>query len=216
MASCGLAPRPFLIGIAGPSCAGKTRLAHAVADVLPAPTSILSLDSYYLPFSHLSLVERERLNFDRPEALEWPLIGDHVRRLAAGGPVEEPVYLFHEYTRAPQPRHIAAAPFVILEGLYALYDQAVRDALHLRVFVNAPDNVCFERRRDRDVVERGRTLSSVCRQYTTIVRPMAEQFVLPTRRFADLVIEGDAAITASVEMLLQHIPVTEAGRFLTA
>jgi uridine kinase len=211
-----LATRPFLIGIAGPSCAGKTRLAVALAKVLPAPSSILSLDSYYLPLSNLSLVEREQCNFDRPDALEWPLIRGHVRRLARGEAVEEPVYLFDEYTRAPSSRRIEAAPFVILEGLYALYDQQVRDALDLRVFVNAPDEVCFERRRQRDVAERGRTVASVCRQYTEMVRPMAEQFVVPTRTFAEVVIQGDAPAAASVAALLQRIPSRSAAAFRTA
>ena len=211
-----LATRPFLIGVAGPSCAGKTRLARALADALPGLTAILSLDSYYLPFSHLSLEERERCNFDRPDALEWPLILDHARRLTAGEPVEEPVYLFHEYTRAHQSRRIDAAPFVILEGLYALYDRQVRDEMQLRVFVNAPDELCFARRRERDVEERGRTLPSVCRQYTDMVRPMAEQFVLPTRKYADLVIQGDTAMAESLRTLLQRIAVREASGFLTA
>jgi uridine kinase len=197
--------RPYLIGIAGPSCSGKSSLAKALCLALPEPASILTLDSYYLPLDHLPLNERDRCNFDQPDALEWDLIVAHVRQLARGEVANQPVYLFDQHTRASAVRCIQATPFVILEGLLALYDQRVREELHTRIFVNAPDQLCFERRRRRDVAERGRTPASVWQQYNETVRPMAKQFILPTQAYADVVIDGDQPLSVLVPLVLRQI-----------
>ncbi len=182
--------KPYLIGIAGPSGAGKTELARLIAARLPGPAALISLDSYYRPLSHLSFEDRARWNFDHPDSLDWELIHDHLQRLAAGKPIDEPIYLFDLHARAPETRHVEAAPFVIVEGLFTLYDARVRSLLDARIFVSAPDEVCLERRLARDVVERGRTPESVREQYARTVRPMAEQYVLPTRIYAGLIVSG--------------------------
>ena len=197
--------RPFLIGIAGPSCSGKTEIARALGRTLPAETITVSLDSYYLPLDHLALAERTRANFDHPDSLDWPLIIQHVAQLARGETIEEPVYLFDEYTRAAQSRRVRPARFVIVEGLLALHHEQVRERLTVKLFVSTPDELCFARRKQRDVAERGRTLESVERQYRATVRPMAAEFVLPTRRWADLVVSGEQHLERSLEQVHEHL-----------
>jgi uridine kinase len=189
---------PILIGIAGPSGAGKSELAQALARSLPCRTSLVSLDSYYRKLTHLSFEERCQYNFDHPDALEWPLILDDVERLARGADIDEPVYLFDCHDRAPESRRVEAAPFAILEGLFALHHPEVRRMLDARIYVHAADAVCLERRIARDIVERGRTRESVLRQYRETVHPMAVRYVIPTRDHADLIVSGESALEKSV------------------
>jgi len=180
--------RPRLIGIAGPSCAGKSELARWLASRLSAP--VLNLDHYYVDMAELPLEERARRNFDEPAALEHTLILEHARRLASGEPIRAPRYDFSTHTRAHSEELIVPGRFVILEGLFALHWPEVRALMHTKLFVFAPDEVCFERRLARDVAERGRTPESVRWQFETTVRPMAHQHVLPARAYADLVLPG--------------------------
>ena len=182
--------KPFLIGIAGPSGAGKSELSRVIAARLPQPCALISLDSYYRTLDHLSFEERVKCNFDHPDSLDWELIYADLDRIARGESIEEPVYLFDQHARAAETRHVDAEPFVIVEGLFTLYDERVRALLDVRIFVSAPDEVCLDRRLARDTVERGRTRESVLRQYAETVRPMAEKYVLPTERYADLVVSG--------------------------
>lgn len=200
---------PFLIGIAGPSCAGKTELAARLAQRLPA--QILNLDSYYRDLSYLPFQERCRTNFDVPEALDADLLIQHVTELAQGRAVARPVYDFTQHVRAPQVEWLAPGEFLILEGLFALHWESIRRRLGLKIFVATPDAVCFHRRLERDVRERGRTPESVREQYESTVRPMAERYVLPTRDFADLVLSGEAPLEESVSLVLQAITARRAA-----
>ena len=179
---------PHLIGIAGPSCAGKTELARWLAARLGAP--VLNLDHYYVDMTDLPLKERAQRNFDEPAALESSLILTHVHALATGKQIEEPRYDFATHTRVAGGTLILPSPHVIIEGLFALYWPEVRALLGTRLFVEAPDEVCLARRTERDVRERGRTPESVRRQFEATVQPMARQYLLPTRDFADLVLCG--------------------------
>ena len=184
--------QPHLIGIAGPSCAGKSELARWLATRLSAP--VLNLDHYYIDMADLALKERAKRNFDEPAALEHTLIIDHARRLAAGEPVRAPRYDFTTHTRAQSEELITPECYVILEGLFALYWPEVRALMQTKLFVVAPDEVCLERRLARDVIERGRTPESVRWQFDTTVRPMAHQHVLPAQAHADLILLGTEPI----------------------
>jgi len=180
--------KPHLIGIAGPSCAGKSELARWLSARLNAP--VLNLDQYYIDMAELPLAERARRNFDEPAALEHTLIIEHARRLAAGEPVRAPLYDFATHTRTHSEQVITPEHYVILEGLFALHWAEVRAMLNTKLFVFAPDDVCLERRLARDVVERGRTPESVRWQFATTVQPMAKLHILPARAYADLVLAG--------------------------
>ena len=196
---------PFLIGIAGPSCAGKTELASALAAWLPGHVPVVSLDSYYRPLDHLTLEERAATNFDHPDALDWELIIRDTARLAGGERIDEPVNLFDRHTRASHARGVEAAPYMIVEGLFTFHREEVRARLQAKYFVIAPMDVCLARRRRRDVAERGRTPESVDKQFNDTVRPMAEQFVLPTRAYADLVLSGEMPMEESTAMARNHL-----------
>ncbi len=195
--------RPHLIGIAGPSCAGKSELAHWLASRLSAP--VLNLDHYYIDMDDLPLEERARRNFDEPAALERTLVIEHARRLAAGEPIRAPRYDFATHTRAHSEEPIIPERYVILEGLFALEWSEVRELMQTKLFVSAPDEVCFERRLARDVAERGRTPESVRWQFETTVRPMAHRHVLPAQVYADLVLLGTEPIDSLGSRALEFV-----------
>ena len=195
--------KPCLIGIAGPSCAGKTELARRLADALDAP--IVALDSYYHSLDHLPLEQRARSNFDVPEALDAELLARHVAQLARGEEIQVPVYDFSCHMRTTAVRSVRATQYALIEGLFALHWEAVREMLNVKVYVGAGDGVCLRRRIERDVRERGRTPESVLVQYRTTVEPMARQYVLPTAAFASLVVDGEARIEESLAAALAVI-----------
>ena len=197
--------QPYLIGIAGPSGSGKTELSRRLAATLPA--EIVSLDSYYRELAHLSFEERARFNFDAPESIDQDLLAGQLAALAEGQAVATPVYDFTRHTRAAAVHYLQPGGFVILEGLFALYWEDIRGLLSTKVFIAAEDRVCFERRLARDVRERARSPRSVFRQYTATVHPMAERYVLPGRRHADVAVSGTDPIERSVAAVLAHIEV---------
>lgn len=196
--------KPYLIGIAGPSSSGKSELSRQLVAHLPG-TSVVSLDSYYKELAGLSLTERAHYNFDHPDALEWELLHEQLLGLAYGEPIEEPVYDFNTHSRRPEKKHIEATAVIIVEGLFVFYWDALRAMLDLKVFVDASDKVCFERRLRRDIAERGRTAESVYEQYALTVRPGREQFVMPTVEYADLVVSGEQSLEKSTGAVLDRL-----------
>lgn len=193
-------PSTALIGIAGPSCSGKTERARALAAHLGCP--MLNLDLYYYDLSHLSLEVRAHTNFDEPAILEFPLILEHARALQRGQAITAPVYDFATHTRPPGGIPISPTRHVVLEGLFALHWPELRDLYTLSVYVDTPDEVCFQRRLARDQVERGRSPESIHEQYDTWVRPMARQWILPTRDHAMLTVSGVSDIDLSLRRIL--------------
>lgn len=197
--------KPYLIAIAGPSGAGKSYLAQHVAAALPAPAAVLSVDSYYRERTGLSYDERCAINFDHPDALDRPLLLDQIAALSQGQAIEHPVYQFETHARAANAVAFVPPPYVILEGIFALYFAELRELAQLKVFVETPDGLCFNRRLKRDTEERDRSEESVTRQYTETVRPMAYEYVWPTAQFADLVISGRQPIAESVSQVLARV-----------
>ena len=206
---------PYLIGIAGASCSGKTSLATRLAESVPgSPAAILSLDSYYRDLSHLTSEQRAVWNFDAPEALDDALLLQHLRALLTGTPIDKPVYDFSTHTRAPGTEPVEPAAFIIIEGLFVLYWREVRDTLGTKVFIAVPDEVSLARRIARDVRERGRTEASVRTQYASTVRPMYQEYCEPTARFADVRVSGEEPVDQLVETVLQHIRTRIPQRFI--
>ncbi len=196
--------KPLFIGIAGPSGSGKTELAVQVSQSLTGSV-VLNLDSYYIGLDHLSRAERDACNFDVPDMLDWPLINEHLADLSCGLGVEVPSYSFSTHSREPVTARLEPVPFVIVEGIFALYDAEVRSRLDLSIYVHTPDAVCYARRSCRDVLERGRTEESVREQYAQTVRPGAMKYVWPTQQHALMVVSGVQPITRSVAEVLLRI-----------
>lgn len=196
-----MALETLIIGVAGPSCSGKSTLTRFLAAQLPGPVSVLPLDAYYKDLSWLPPEKRGERNFDVPDALDAELLEQHLRELVAGQGVERPIYDFASHTRSPGGVRVEPTPFLLVEGLFTLYWEEVRRHLGVSLFVEAPDALCLKRRKRRDVAERGRTPEEVILQYLTTVRPMAERFVLPTRRYADVVVQGSDPVEVSASRL---------------
>lgn len=194
---------PYLIGIAGFSGSGKTTVANALANVLSG--TIFSLDAYYHDYPHLSYEERCRLNFDHPEILDGQMIAQHLSALRERRSIERPVYDFATHSRAPQTEVMHPADFIIVEGLFTLHWPEVRRLFGTKVYMEATHDVCLPRRERRDVEERGRTPESIQAQYTATVQPMADQFILPTRQFADLIVPCTGRTEEAVETILGHM-----------
>lgn len=193
---------PILIGVAGASGSGKTERARALLKHLPGTATLFTLDSYYRCFAHLSVEERAHLNFDSPDSLDHRELIAHLRQLASGQAIEPYEYSFHTHTRTRVRQCIVPTRYIVVEGIFALYWPEVRDLLQLKVYVDAPDQLCLERRLARDVAERGRTPESIIEQYNATVRPMAFQYIRPTSQYADLILDGTASIEEACKTIL--------------
>jgi len=195
---------PVVLGIAGCSGSGKTTLAVELARMLGGVH--FPLDHYYRDLGHLTLAERVRQNFDDPALIESPLLVRHIAFLARGETIERPLYDFATYTRiAGRSETVRAARLLIVEGLFTLVYPALLPLFHLRIYVDAPDDVCYDRRVRRDVEERGRTPESVRRQYEETVRPAAERCIRPSATHADLIVDGTGALDWKVERVVNEL-----------
>jgi len=189
---------PVVIGIAGCSGSGKTSLAEELAREMEG--THFHLDNYYRDLAHLTYEERCRQNFDHPDIIESGLLIAHVSRLANGHDIFQPQYDFANHTRfAGVQKHLEANRLLIVDGIFALHYPGLRALYDLSIYVDTPDDVCYQRRLARDIRERGRTAESVARHYAETVRPMAEQYVRPSAAYADLVVKGTESLDWSVE-----------------
>lgn len=201
---------PVIIGIAGGTGSGKTTVAQAIYDrVGSGRIEWISLDSYYRSFDGLSTAERQKINFDHPDSLETELLIRHLDVLAKGSSVEVPMYDFATYARRTETQRVEPRRVIIVEGILVLAEPELRKRIDIKLFVDTPADIRFVRRLTRDIQTRGRSLDSVVHQYLTTVRPMHEEFVEPSKRYADLIIpEGGEnqvaldAIIARVERLV--------------
>jgi uridine kinase len=195
---------PVVLGIAGCSGSGKTTLAAELARELRG--FHFNLDNYYRDLSHLPQAERAKQNMDDPAVIESPLLAAHIATLAKGESIERPLYDFATYIRIPdQTETVNAGAFLLVEGIFALYYPELLPLYQLRVYVDTPDEVCFQRRLKRDIEQRGRTPESVRLQYEATVRPAGVAFVRPSAANADLVVDGTDALDWKVEQVLSEM-----------
>jgi len=195
--------RPHLIGITGPSCAGKGEVSAWLSAHLVCP--ILELDCYYRDQSHLTFEERCGVNYDTPDALDTELLFRQLRLLAEGKEIYRPVYAFERHTRDVHTVHFQPAHVVIVEGLFTLYWRELRDLFSTKIFLDAPDDVCLRRRIERDTHERGRTEEEVRQRYSGHVRPASVRFIRPTLKSADFVLDGTLPIAENGKKVLAAI-----------
>ena len=195
---------PIVLGISGASGSGKSTLAAELAHTLGGVT--FPLDNYYRDLSHLPARERARQNFDDPALIESPLLVSHVAELALGRSVQRPLYDFSHHIRVPgQTETIHPRGFLIVEGLFALYFPDLLPLYQLRIYVDTPDPICYDRRLRRDTEQRGRTPESVRLQYESTVRPCSIRFVRPSSACADLTLDGTEALDWKVERVLSAL-----------
>jgi uridine kinase len=202
-----LTPRtPYIVGIAGATCSGKSQIARSLERKFQGTQLVIvSCDSYYYDLSALDPAERDNRNFDMPEAIEKDLLHRHLATLVAGGEISRPRYDFATHTRRDSSVHVGPVELVVVEGLFALYWKEIRRLMDTKVFVTLPENTALSRRLKRDIRERGRTRESVLSQYLHTVKPMNEKYVMPTRAFADIVVNGADPIEQSAHAILSRI-----------
>ncbi|MDZ7315332.1 MAG: uridine kinase [candidate division KSB1 bacterium] len=192
--------RPVLIGVAGASGAGKSYFTQALREKLRAEeTGILSQDDYYHDQSHIPFSDRELVNYDHPQAVDFDLLIEHLKRLKAGEPIEHPRYDFSRHTRRRETGVLKPKRAVIVDGILIFSVAACRELFDLRIFIDTPLDLCFIRRLQRDLIERGRSVESIVNQYLCTVRPMFLQFVETSRVFADRIFCGEGDMSAAVD-----------------
>ncbi|WP_281829965.1 MULTISPECIES: uridine kinase [Lactobacillus] len=205
--------KPVIIGIAGGSGSGKTTIAHEIADEINDDDhiTILTQDSYYKDNTGVPMAERKKINYDHPDAFDMPLLEAQLNQLLHRKPIEMPTYDFTAHTRSEKTIYVEPSDIIILEGILVLSNEAIRNLMDIKVYVDTDDDIRFIRRLERDMKERGRSLDSVINQYLSTVKPMYHQFIEPTKRYADIIVpeggENDVAIdmlTTKVRSVLSH------------
>ena len=201
-----------MIGVAGGSSSGKTTVAERLAELASTRhLALLKLDSYYVDLGDRPMAEREAFDFDHPDAFEWPLLNDHLAALAAGASVPVPVYDYVQYNRSGEDKLVHPAPIIVVEGILVLWEPALRERFDLKVFVDTDADIRLIRRLRRDAAERGRSAESVIEQYLTTVRPAHEQFIEPSKRYADVIVPQGGLNRPALDVLLARVEQLSAG-----
>lgn len=195
-----------IIGIAGGTGSGKTTFVNRLVDRLPeGSVSVISQDAYYRDNAQLPEEERKKLNFDHPDAIEWDLLQRHIHILKEGNAIQQPVYSMLSCTRSAEVVQVDPNPVLILEGLLVLTKDALRDMMSLKLFIDADADHRLMRVVRRDVRERGRQVEDVMERYLQTVRPMHDQYIEPSKRFADLIIPVGGDNHVAIELLSRYI-----------
>ncbi|HEY4101789.1 MAG TPA: uridine kinase [Gemmatimonadales bacterium] len=197
--------RPLVIGIVGGSGSGKTTVVRAIVEAAGVSASVLDQDGYYHDLSHLALDERRQVNFDHPDSIDAALLAEHLERLVRGEAIEKPVYDFAAHTRAPERVLVEANPIIVVDGILLFADRRLRDLFDIKIYVDVADDIRFIRRLERDVIDRGRSMADVVRQYLATVRPMHLEFVEPSKRHADIILPGGGHNRIAIEMIVARV-----------
>ena len=197
---------PVIIGIAGGTGSGKTTVALKVRDVAPVRSvEIIHHDSYYHHKPELSFDDRAKINYDHPNAFDTALMVEHIEQLKAGNSVEVPIYDYATHSRVGETRLVESADVIFIEGILVLESEALRKLMDIRLYVGVDPDERFIRRMQRDVKERGRSLDSVVNQYLNVVRPMHQQFVNPTKKFAHVIIPEGGHNSVAIDLIATKI-----------
>lgn len=196
----------LVLGVAGGSASGKSAVVQEVVRLLGSDTTaVIPHDAYYRDLSHLTMEERRQVNVDHPHSLETDLLVEHLELLLEGRAIERPVYDFATHVRRPSPVRVRPAPVLIVEGILVLAEDALRERMDVKVFVDVPEEVRLQRRLERDVRLRGRTPESVRRDHETRVEPMHARFVEPSRALADMTITGGGRNLEAIRELVARL-----------
>ena len=194
--------KPLIIGVTGASASGKTSVSHEILAAFPNDAiAMIEHDSYYKDQSNLSFEKRTQTNYDHPLAFDTDLLIAQLKELQAGRAVDIPIYDYANHNRSSETYRQEPAEVLIVEGILVLEDERLRDLMDIKVFVDTDADVCVLRRIRRDVEERGRTLDSVINQYLNTVKPMYDQFIEPTKRYADIIIPEGKSNTVGIDII---------------
>ena len=195
-----------IIGIAGGTGSGKTTVVKKIVEALPPHfVAVVPLDSYYNDTSHMTEEERRAINFDHPDAFDWKLLVKQVEMLRKGIAVEQPTYSYLKCNREKETVHVEPKPVIIIEGIMTLLNKQLRDMMDLKIFVDTDSDERLIRNIQRDCVEMGRTVEMVIDRYQKVLKPMHEQFIEPTKKFADLIIPLGGENKSGIHILKKYI-----------
>ncbi|KLV23019.1 uridine kinase [Niallia circulans] len=199
-------PKPVVIGVAGGSGSGKTSVTKAIFDHFKGHSILMiEQDYYYKDQSHLPFEERLKTNYDHPLAFDTELLIDHIQKLLDYEAVEKPVYNYAMHTRSDETILVEPKDVIIVEGILILEDEGLRDLMDMKLFVDTDADLRIIRRLMRDIKERGRTIDSVIEQYVNVVRPMHNQFIEPTKRYADIIIPEGGHNHVAIDLMVTKI-----------
>lgn len=195
-----------VIGVAGGTGSGKSTLVKRLQEAFKEEDVVtLCHDYYYKAHPELTYEERTKLNYDHPQAFDTPMMVEHIKALKENVPIEHPVYSFVEHTRMDETVCVKPSKVIIIDGILIFENKELRDMMDIKVYVDTDADLRLARRILRDVCDRGRTMQSVIEQYTTTVKPMHEEFVEPSKKYADVIIPEGGFNSVAVEMLIQNI-----------
>ena len=196
----------LIIGIGGGTGSGKTTVVRKIVESLPDDSvAVIPQDSYYKDQSHLPLEVRKRTNFDHPDAFEWPLLAKQINDLRNGKSIEQPTYSYITCTRLTETILVKPKDVIIIEGIMALYDKKLRDLMDLKIFVDAGADERLLRVIQRDIVERGHPLEMLVDKYRNVLKPMHDEFIEPTKQFADIIIPNGGHNEKAISMMQMYI-----------
>jgi len=197
----------LIIGIAGGSGSGKTTVVREIQRRMKPHENIVVIpqDSYYKDQGHLPMEERQALNFDHPDSIDWKLLVDQLRELKNGNAIDQPTYSYLTCTRQAETVHVEPADIIIVEGILIFTCKKLMDELDIKVFVDADDDDRLMRVITRDIVERGKNVEWVIDRYTKTVKPMYLQFIAPSKRYADIIVPQGGHNKVAINLLLAGI-----------
>ncbi|HMI56647.1 MAG TPA: uridine kinase [Gemmatimonadaceae bacterium] len=196
----------LIVGVAGGSGSGKSTVARKVAEQLTdISVASVSMDAYYRNMTHLTFDERKQLNWDHPDVVDMELLGDQLEVLAGGAAIEKPVYDFVTHLRSTRTETVSGADVVIVDGILLYWDSRVRALCDMKIFVDVEADIRLIRRIGRDMRVRGRQLKDILDQYMSTVRPMHEEFVEPTKQYADIIVPHGGQNVVAIEMIAARI-----------
>ena len=198
--------RPILITIAGGTASGKsTVVREIIKHFSKEEVRVICQDNYYKAQDDLTMEERVKTNYDHPESFDTDLMHEQLAELLNGNSIDMPIYDFKVHNRSDEVKHINPSKVIILEGILALYDKRIRDISDILIYVESDPDIRFIRRLKRDIEERGRDMNGVIMQYLSTVKPMYDEYIAPTKRYADIIIPNDVKHDVAIEILSAKI-----------